>query len=133
MKTGYFNQIKKGVVGSVSIAVGKPRYVKVEGEFKALAPTWALLTAFRNEEISEAQYVERFNAQLSKLNAREVVDAFHAMDVEPVIMCHCGQKDFCHRHLVAEWIERETGVVMEEALLGKVVRKDGRIVDVIGD
>ncbi len=133
MKTGYFYQKSKNKIdGAVSIAVGSPRYVKVNHTMKALAPTWGLLNAFRNDEIDEAEYVVRFNKQLSELDAKQVVaDLQEIADSESdevVIMCHCSPKDFCHRHLVAEWIERETGIKMEEYGMGAVERKDGRIV-----
>ena len=49
-------------------------------------------------------------------------------EAEPVLMCHCGTKAFCHRHLVAEWLEKETGQVIEEYGIGTVQRKEGRIV-----
>ena len=72
----------------------------------------------------------RFNSKLETIDAYSVVEGLELMtkEVEPVMMCHCGAKDFCHRHLVAEWIERETGIIIEEYGMGVVQRKDGRIV-----
>lgn len=133
MKTGYFYQKKVNAInGAISIAVGAPRYIKVEHAMKELAPRWDLLNAFRNDEIDEAEYVVRFNKQLDKLDAREVITAMQNIEddegSESVIMCHCNHKAFCHRHLVAEWIERETGIHLEEFGLESVERKDGRIV-----
>lgn len=131
MKTGYFYALSRNKIdGAVSIAAGRPRYVKIHYELKLLAPNWGLLNAFRKNEIDEAEYVVRFNSQLARLDAYAVVEELQAMtkEGEPVMMCHCGTKDFCHRHLVAEWIERETGQVIEEFGMGAVRRINGRIV-----
>ena len=131
MKTGYFYALRQNEIGgAVSIAVGKPRYVKIQYELKSLAPTWGLLNAFRKDEITEDEYVVRFNAQLLRLDPYTVVEELEAMtkEAEPVMMCHCGAKHFCHRHLVAEWLEKETGQVVEEFGMGAVRRINGRIV-----
>lgn len=130
MKTGYFYKLKQNKIdGAVSIAVGKPRYINVYHELKSLAPSWGLLSAFRKEEVTEEEYVIQFNAMLSGLNVNDIVDELHNKTggEEPVIMCHCNAGSFCHRHLVAEWIERETGQVIEEFDVGAVRRVSGRI------
>lgn len=132
MKTGYFYKLKQNKIdGAVSIAVGKPRYIKVNHELKTLAPTWKLLNGFRKDEITEEEYVVQFNAMLEKLNVNDVVDELHHLTggEEPVMMCHCATKHFCHRHLVAEWIERKTGEAVEEFDMGFVQRVNGRIVN----
>lgn len=131
MKTGYFyNLTKNEIKGAVSIAVGNPRYVSIDLKMKELAPSWALLQDFRNEKIDEEEYKRRFDAQLSKLNPHQVMETLETMagGEEPVIMCHCGKQHFCHRHLVAEWLERELGVEIEEYGVGKVNRQNGRLV-----
>jgi uncharacterized protein YeaO (DUF488 family) len=128
MKTGFFNLLRKNKIpGAVSIAVGKPRYVKVEHQARQFAPTWSLLKKFRADRVSEAEYVAEFNAQLAGLDASKAMVAITEKVDDPVIMCHCGVQDFCHRHLVAEWLENELGIDIEEYGIGKVVRKDGRI------
>lgn len=130
MKTGYFyNLTKNEIKGAVSIAVGNPRYVKIELKMKELAPTWDLLQDFRNERIDEKEYIRRFDEQLSKLNPLHIMERLEAManGAEPVIMCHCNKESFCHRHLVAQWLERELGVKIEEFGVGEIKRVDGRI------
>ena len=29
-------------------------------------------------------------------------------------MCNCAKTKFCHRHLVAEWLENNTGIIINE-------------------
>ena len=128
MKTGYFAELKKGnLTGAISIAIGAPKYVDIRLAFKPFAPEWNLLKNFRDGMIDEAGYIERFQKQLDKLDAKEVYQHIHTMtgEEEPVIMCHCATKHFCHRHLVAEWLEKELGVEIEERSMGRVTREAG--------
>lgn len=134
MKTSYFYKLRgeKNMNRIVSIARGKPRYYAgIEHELKSLAPTQDLLQDFRAEVITEKEYVVQFNAMLANLNVNDVINELHQKTggEEPVMMCHCSTKHFCHRHLVAEWIEKETGGVVQEMDLGAVKRADGRIIE----
>jgi len=130
MKTSSFSkQSRAKFDGAVSISVGQPKYVKVSLKYGALAPRWDLLNAFRNDEITEAQYIVSYNAMLSKLNAKKVFDELHHYcdGSEPVLLCHCGIKDFCHRHLAAEWLEKELGIQIDEVNDTIATRKNGRL------
>lgn len=131
MKTGYFYNLRHNEIkGAISIAIGKPRYIKLEKEIKELAPTWGLLQDFRNNKINEAQYIERFNKQLSRLDPADIYERIKILagDNEAVIMCHCNKQSFCHRHLVAEWLEKELDIKIEEYGIGAIIRQDGRII-----
>jgi uncharacterized protein YeaO (DUF488 family) len=128
MKTGYFNTLRNNIIeGAVSIAIGAPKYVNIPYEYKALAPSWPLLNKFRKDQITEAQYIEEFAEQLMKLDPVCVKDDLEAMcgSRETVLMCHCSPGQFCHRHLVAEWLESTTGAKIHEYTKGDVNRAYG--------
>ena len=40
-------------------------------------------------------------------------------------MTNASKKKFCHRHIVAEWLENELGIVIEEYKEGRVIRSNG--------
>jgi len=132
MKTGNFShKIPSDKYCRVSIAVGDPKYGdKPDFKIDQLAPTWKLLNAFRNEMITEEEYVAQFNEQLSVLNPKGTLEAIKKAcgDKEPVLLCHCGKQHFCHRHLVAEWLENGTGEKIEEFNYGETPRYHGRII-----
>ena len=44
---------------------------------------------------------------------------------EPILMTDGSKKKFCHRHLVAEWLEKNLDVIVEEYKIGRVLRKNG--------
>ena len=137
MKTSYFYRLQNnGISGAISIAVGRPKYIEIHHETRRLAPTWALLKGFRAGIITEKEYTIQFNAMLAGLNVDDVLaeirqqvksPARQSGHAEPVLMCHCSPTKFCHRHLVAEWIERSTNLVVEEFGFGVTKRSNGRL------
>lgn len=132
MKTGYFYQLRDASLleRAVCIARGNPKGVDVKFFAPMLAPTWDLLNDFRNDKIDEAEYIRRYKAQLSKLNALEIYKYLYTLtdNKEPILMCHCGQQHFCHRHIVAEWFEEELSTKVFEIKAEDAIRKDGRLI-----
>jgi len=75
-----------------------------------LAPAQALLTAYRDGRADKRTYTKRFARQLSRLRFPEVIDRLRDGDV---LLCYEVPGQFCHRHLVADWL-REHGIRVEE-------------------
>jgi len=72
-----------------------------------LAPaSWGLV-----RETREDVFRERFLQQLKQLDA-----AFMAsyLGEDAILLCWEKPGEFCHRRIVAEWLERETGVTVPE-------------------
>jgi uncharacterized protein YeaO (DUF488 family) len=127
--TGYFGGVKKPHQHDiVSIAAGQPRWLQVLHKHSALAPRYTLLKDFRSDFISESQYVTFFNAMLDKLNPAETLQQLNVMSQSAIMCCHCKTTDFCHRHLVAEWLESNLDITIHEHNLGRVTRSAGRII-----
>lgn len=95
----------------VSIACFPPRRVGM-AQYKALAPTPEILRNYKDTS-NKVKYVIDYNHQvLGRLSPAEV-----AADLDGKILC-CYEKagDFCHRHLVAQWLRRN-GIKCEELKL----------------
>ncbi|KRO85877.1 MAG: hypothetical protein ABR90_07590 [Cryomorphaceae bacterium BACL29 MAG-121220-bin8] len=43
-------------------------------------------------------------------------------------MCQCGKTKFCHRHLIADWLESELGIYIHEYNFPDHVRKNGYLI-----
>ena len=133
MKTGNFALLRNSelIKGAVSIALGKSKYYDVRYSYKKLAPSWNLLSLFRDDKITEEDYIRMYNQQLEKLDAKKVYDELYEMTggVEPILMCHCGKQWFCHRHLVAEWFEKQLGIKVSEYNCEDKIHKDGYLKD----
>ncbi len=89
---------------AVAISVGVPPWYHGR-RYMPLAPDRAWL------RLPEAEYRPLYAARLAGLDAHEVVAN---LGEDAVLLCWESPGEFCHRRLVAEWLERETGIVVPE-------------------
>lgn len=115
MFTGYYAKMKKytdaGLI-PVSIAGWAPDWYKGL-QYKKLAPKWIFFNEWKtgSHKGDNDYYIREFNAQvLDKLDAFAVVSELEKMtgvdDSKIVLLCYEKPKDFCHRHLVANWLTK---------------------------
>lgn len=72
-------------------------------KYPALRPSLELLRGWKDGTVTEAEYTGRYYEEtLSKLDPQKV---FSDLDGK-VLLCHEPPGTFCHRRLVAEWLER---------------------------
>lgn len=73
-------------------------------------------------------YTPKFNAVLAKLNANKVVEDLSILSKgkDVIMLCHEGENDFCHRHLVAKWMEEKLNIEVKE--LGKMQKETQKVV-----
>lgn len=78
-----------------------------------LAPTWQLV-----EDIIEGKYTqEEYDAAYLTLLANRGLTGQKVLDMLPqecFLLCYESPKDHCHRRLLAQWIELETGFIIPE-------------------
>ena len=130
MKTTYFwkavNEPNTGAT-YVSISRQKMRGAEAMREYPALMPSWDIIKKAHqlgyNEE-SFLAYRDAYFAQLDKLDARKVYNDLQNC----VLVCFesstdlAAGKKFCHRRMVAGWLEEKLGVkVPEETRRGRYV------------
>ena len=103
--------------GRVSIARFPPRGTPAGFRvYRTLAPgPWF-------KSVSEPEYRRRYAEQLAGLDPAMVWDELHALagDAEPVLLCWERKADleanrtFCHRRIVAEWLQHRLGEIVAE-------------------
>lgn len=76
-------------------------------KYSVLAPTYSILMEYKanhNEELYRTRY---WNQILKGLNPRTVVKQLYDISCSRDIALVCYEKssDFCHRHIVAEWLQ----------------------------
>jgi uncharacterized protein (DUF488 family) len=108
MFTSYF-----GYAGSlentVSIARGNPKAYRGKS-YKLVAPTWAMI---RN--MKEAEYRKAYAEILSGLSPERVYDDIVTLaGREAILLCWEKPGVFCHRRLLAEWLEERLGIEIRE-------------------
>ena len=124
--TGYYaclnEYIDAGLV-PISIAGKAPKFY-CGYEYKALAPKYDFFIRWKQGEIDNFKYVELYNKEvLSKLDAIDVcIDLYNMSNGNAVVLlCYEKPGDFCHRHIVADWLE-EHGEHVEEFVVDKNIK-----------
>lgn len=113
--TSYFAQCRKiPEWQQVSIARWNPRWFS-GAWYEGLAPSPRLLKAYKEGKVDEAKYAEVYKSRLTEKRLakfKEFLDGFRGEHV--YLLCYEKPEDFCHRHLVADWLN-ENGIVVKEA------------------
>jgi hypothetical protein len=85
-----------------------------------IAPTWNIVGASKDGMINEEEYASLYYDLLQErgVTPRSIVDA---LPDGAIMLCYERPLDFCHRRLIADWIERETNTPVMELLNAKEV------------
>lgn len=108
IRTSYFAKYK-GENG-VSIAVGTPKWFKGR-KYEPLCPPWDLVEKVKYDGDTEYYTREYYRRVLSKLDPEKVMAD---LEYEAVFLCWEKSGEFCHRHIVAEWLHDELGTIVVE-------------------
>lgn len=117
--TGYFAQLKKyQALGLTPISIARYSPSWFTGHcLKELAPSESLLTGYKAGRISIEEYKKQYLQQLEKVRWTEVLHRLEKYAPDGAVLC-CYEKpsDFCHRHILSEYM-RESGYDVEELLV----------------
>lgn len=117
IQTSYFANAKHIPAGVVRISICRKIPPWYKGfSYNALAPSSGILNQWKDES-NENVYIERFQKEiLDNLDAKKIY-----ADLENickgrncVLLCYEKSSSFCHRHLVADWLNKELGIKVKE-------------------
>jgi uncharacterized protein (DUF488 family) len=109
MNTSYFAKSSNRYT-AVSIAGRAPLWYSGR-QYKKLAPKIGFFKKYK-EDGDEAAYREQYQKQvLDQLDPREV---YEELGERAILLCYEKPGDFCHRHLVAEWLMKHLGITITE-------------------
>jgi hypothetical protein len=72
------------------------------------------------KSVPPQEYLRRYTDILNALDPAEIRDRLFALGTAPVLLCHERARDiqagrrYCHRHLVAEWLEDTLEITLQE-------------------
>ncbi|MBR2704864.1 MAG: DUF488 family protein [Clostridia bacterium] len=66
------------------------------------------------DEVNDRYYIEQYYTRvLSQVDIEELLKG----EVDPILLCYEKDQEFCHRHVVAEYIEMVYGVKVRDILV----------------
>ncbi len=108
--TSYFGNYRNFPANSIAVSITRFPPKNWKGlELKSVAPTADKLMKLKNNEIDETVFGWQYLAQLNKdENLRPRVQALlrHLDETygNVILCCYETTNDFCHRHLLADWL-----------------------------
>ena len=84
--------------------------------YKQLAPKYVWWKKWHDENLSNEWYIQKYNETvLSKLDPQNVYNDLTKDGKDVVLLCwEEDPNEFCHRHLVAEWLNKNLNIEVEE-------------------
>jgi uncharacterized protein (DUF488 family) len=115
MYTGYFAKLKTyeemGLI-PISICAKAPSWYKGI-QYKILAPKFGFFSEWKygSHKGDNNYYIEHFQKEvLDTLNYNNVINQFTKLSDgkldSVILLCYEKPGDFCHRHLVADWLTK---------------------------
>lgn len=116
MITTSYYQCTKKITNPVGISQGKSRFGIKAKDYNKLAPPMYLVERYKSGSITKEQYSEEYyRVVLSKLDPHEVLNEIVSLfGDDATLLCFEKAGEFCHRRIVADWIEKGTGVNVPE-------------------
>ena len=117
--TGNYEQCKVGNLISISRDRGEDAGF-VGKCIPELAPKKDFFRRYKDnkgkipDEVNDRYYIEQYYTRvLSQVDIEELLKG----EVDPILLCYEKGQDFCHRHVVAEYIEMKYGVKVRDILV----------------
>jgi uncharacterized protein (DUF488 family) len=111
MFTSYFNKTRKNNPLFVAICQYPPAWYSGK-VYRDLAPSKEILFQYKGGIITKEGFIELYREEcLDNLNPAKVYDE---LGENAILMCHEKLPDFCHRHIVADWLSKSLCIKIEE-------------------
>ena len=101
--TSNFSNLKNlDIERCLSISIGTPKWFKGDS-YDDLKPTWDIVMNHKAGKINDEEYTKIYYENiLNKLNPEKIINELD----NKILLCWCGKNKFCHRHIVAEWLNK---------------------------
>ena len=114
--TGYFSKTKMYEdlgLQVVSIAGKSPDFFKGP-KYPSLAPDYKMFMDWKKGKIDDFEYTTIFKKKLATLDVEAVKRFLNSFNKDVILLCYEKPGDFCHRHIVADWLEEVIGGRIDE-------------------
>ena len=117
--TGYYAKLKKyeeDGLYPISIS-GKVPDFYTKAYWSDFAPRYEDFLEWKAGKIDDLEFTKKYREWLDSLNKQEIRDVIKELEDEGnkiVFLCYEKSGDFCHRHILADWLEENLGYVVDE-------------------
>ena len=115
--TGYYSKIKEYVDSGLtllSISRTKPEFAKSCIDIPQLFPSDKILWDHKKGKIDDMEYTSKYLDQLNELGVDRIIKMIQIFGDNVVLLCWESPEKFCHRHILADYINKNSSVVVEE-------------------
>lgn len=115
--TGYYSKIKEYADSGLtllSISRTKPEFAKSCIDIPQLFPSDKILWDYKKGKIDDMEYTSKYLDQLNELGVDKIIKMIQIFGDNVVLLCWESPEKFCHRHILADYINKNSGVVVEE-------------------
>lgn len=109
MNTSYYAKSSNNFY-AVSIAGRAPLWYTGR-EYRKLAPKKDFFLKYKLDGDQE-YYTQQFQKRV--LDQLDPFEVYKDLGENAVLLCHEKSGEFCHRHLVAKWLEKHIGIEIKE-------------------
>lgn len=117
--TSYFAKLNKLPINIIPISICGKAPTWYDGlQYKKLAPKYDFFMKWKETHDND-YYIEHFQTEvLDELNIDKVIDELgylmsYDQSKDICLLCYEKPTDFCHRHLVSDWLNKN-GIMCEE-------------------
>ena len=110
--TGYYGGLTCIVGDITKVQVSNSAPVPVDIKFEKAIPNWTFIVKpYKDGLITKEEYEQRYTLQLDKFreNILGVIEHFNSTDKDYILLCYEKPGDFCHRHILADYINKALG------------------------
>lgn len=129
ISTSYFAKVPDSNPNAISISRYPPKNTNYK-QYRALAPSAELLAKYKAGSVSATGYYCIHGCYLDTLDPITVVADLYTLAYNPVLLCYEGKhslsatitvrsteiilEPFCHRRIVALWLQKKLGLEVNE-------------------
>ena len=105
--TSYFGNYRNFPKEAIVIGVTR-KPLKGVKNWLILAPSEKIFSEFKTGKITEHAYKNQYLKYLNSLNKEEIINILKEAEQKynnVILCCYEKKQDFCHRHILAEWLD----------------------------
>ena len=105
--TSYFAKLKKFPENFQPIAICQfPPKWYTGPSIKIFSPNQDILLRYKGGQLNEEEYTKLYQQQLSNINISYYIEKIFSICKKktPIFLCYEKSKDFCHRHILADYL-----------------------------